>query len=299
MSRNRGHVYGERAGREAHGVPVLEWLARTYAHSSREEWRRRIEEGLVTIDGAPTGPDALLRYGQVLSWSRPPWEEPDAPRTFAVLHRDDHLLAVAKPAGLPTLPGGGYLEGTLLSLVRTLHPEAAPLHRLGRWTSGVVLFARTAGAAAALTRGWRDVRKVYRALATGTPERAAFDVDIPIGPVPHRTLGTVHAASAEGKRSQSRVHVLERRPGAFLAEVAITTGRPHQIRIHLAAAGHPLVGDPLYAAGGLPIAGTTALPGDPGYLLHARELGFRHPVRGTETVVMCEPPGPLRLLVRR
>jgi 23S rRNA pseudouridine1911/1915/1917 synthase len=88
--------------------------------------------------------------------------------------------------------------------------------------------------------------------------------------------------------------VLERRADSFLCDVTIDTGRPHQIRIHLAAAGHPLVGDPLYEAGGLPAPDSRALPGDPGYLLHSAELRFRHPRTGREMVICCQPPEILR-----
>jgi len=143
------------------------------------------------------------------------------------------------------------------------------------------------------------VGKVYRALCTGHPPTDAFTVEAPIGEVPHPLLGTVHAASPDGRKSRSHVRVLERRgggddpPGA-LVEVTIETGRPHQIRIHLAFAGHPLVGDPLFGAGGLPLPGTQALPGDPGYLLHAQRLELDHPVSGARLVIECPPPPALR-----
>lgn len=116
----------------------------------------------------------------------------------------------------------------------------------------------------------------------------------PIGPVPHPLLGSLYAASLQGKPALSHVRVLERRADSFLCDVRIATGRSHQIRIHLAAAGHPLVGDTLYGPGGLPAPDSRALPGDPGYLLHAAELSFRHPGTGCEVVLECEPPLLLR-----
>ena len=141
----------------------------------------------------------------------------------------------------------------------TRAPDAAPLHRLGRWTSGVVLFARTLQARRELSRQWaaREIGKRYRALALGKPARTEFSVSAPIGPVPHPLLGSVHGVSPEGKPSMTRVALLEQRGAAFLCDVSITTGRPHQIRIHLAAAGHPLEGDPLYTVGGLPAPDST------------------------------------------
>lgn len=279
---------------------MLEHLSLRFGRASPAEWRARIAAGQVRLDDGLATPDALLRAGQWLRWDRPPWEEPPAPLATAVLHEDALLLAVAKPRGLPTMPGGGlYLEHTLLAVVRRRAPEASPMHRLGRDTSGVVLFARTAAAAGVVQAAFRERRvvKVYRALCAGHPAADAFAVTAPIGEVEHPLLGTIHAAAPGGRRSSSQVRVLERRGGAApcaLVEVAIETGRPHQIRIHLAHAGHPLVGDPLYGAGGLPLPGTRALPGDPGYLLHAMRLELDHPEDGRRLVVECAPPPPLR-----
>jgi len=282
--------------RRADGRTLLDYLVGRYRHSSVSEWRVRIERQQVLVDGVAALPDRTLRCGQSLAWHRPAWDEPDAPRSFALLFEDAELLAVAKPSGLPTVPGGGFLDNTLLALVRGYDPCAVPLHRLGRWTSGLVLFARTRGARSNLARAWRErrVEKRYLALASGRPERAEFDVTTPIGAVPYAPLGLLHAASPTGKRSASRVVVTEQRAHEFIAEVMIDTGRPHQIRIHLAAAGHPLVGDPLYGPGGVPRSGTRALPGDPGYLLHARLLVLEHPTSRREVRLVCAPPPSLR-----
>lgn len=292
---NHGFEYRSRIAPGDDGERLLDHLARRWPHSSRAAWAERIENGLVRLDALRVDAKVVLRRGQSLTWTRPPWEEPEAPATFEVLHEDAELLAVAKPAGLPTLPGAGFHRRTLLHLVRELAPEAAPLHRLGRFTSGVVVFGRTRAARARLARQWAAcaVEKRYRALASGIPATERFLVTTPIGPVAHAALGTVHGACAAGKPAASAVTVVERRPGAFLCDVRIATGRPHQVRIHLAAAGHPLQGDPLYAAGGVPPKGTRALPGDPGYLLHASAIGFAHPRTGEPVRIDCRVPPPL------
>ena len=293
---NEGFAYRAVVGPEAAGETVLAHLARLYRHSSELVWRLRIEAGEVSLGEVVAEASDLLRPGQSLVWRRPPWEEPPAPLAFAVLHRDAHLLAVAKPRGLPTVPNGGFLSHTLLHLVRGLAPEATPVHRLGRGTSGLVLFALTAEARRTLAAAWREgtVEKTYRALVAGVPREPGFTVNTPIGLVPHPRLGQVHAARARGRAAISHVRLLAARDGNALVEVVIPTGRPHQIRIHLAAAGYPLVGDPLYVTGG-GIAAEPGLPGDPGYWLHAHRLRLAHPVMGNPLLLECAPPPRLRL----
>ena len=295
---NRGFEFRERLGADAVGLKVIDYLTQCYSGFTQDEWLHRIKSGRVLLDGIPSHPDEMLRPGRILSWMRPPWEEPEVPLAFAILYRDEHLLGVAKPAGLPTVPGGGsFMENTLLYLVRRHFPAASPLHRLGRGTSGIVLFALTPGAASSVAQAWRrgQILKIYRALVAGCPDKDDFDIETPIGPVPHKILKTIHAACATGKPAHSHVNVLERRNDCSLVEIRITTGRPHQIRIHLAASGHPLLGDPLYVVGGIPAENSRALPGDLGYRLHNAILGFDHPVTAEWTEIDCTPPFALRL----
>ncbi len=296
MTLNQGFEYRERINQRAAGSTLLDYLARHYTHSSRAAWLSRMQAGLVLVDGVRVAPNTVLRAGQCVIWRRPPWREPEVPLDFAILYRDRDLLAVAKPCGLPTVPAGGFLDHTLLSRVRQHFPEATPVHRLGRGTSGVVLLARTRRCRSLLTGAMRDRRiaKIYRALVVGHPERDRWLMNVPIGPVAHPRLGTLHAASPHGKAARSRARVLERRADTCLVEVCIDTGRPHQIRIHLAAAGHPLLGDPLYATGGGFKQPATALPSDLGYRLHAGCLRLAHPIHGTPLVIRCEPPPELR-----
>jgi len=301
--KNRGYHYPDRASSDDEGLTVLAFYTSRYPHSTEAEWRLKIEAGDILRNGLPAGPDDILRRGDVLVYYRRPWEEPAAPTDFATLFEDDDVLVLAKPSGLAVLPGGFFLENTLLHLVRRRYGDAcSPLHRLGRGTSGAILFTRNRPAARALATAMfeRRILKVYLALASGTSMPDAFTVDAPIGPVPHTLPETVNAYRPDGRPSTSHVRVLRRFPerNAALVEVTIPTGRPHQIRIHLAFAGWPLVGDPLYRPGGLPRADGlddewATTPGATGYLLHSWKIRFPHPTRGEEVEVVSPPPAAL------
>ena len=295
MALNRGWSYREQVGPESAGHTVLSYLTATRLHSTELEWAARIERGEVEVEGTRVRGDVILHAGQTVVWNRPPWDEQAVPRHYDLVYEDDSIIVVNKPSGLPTMPAGGFLDNTLLTLVREKYPEASPLHRLGRATSGLVLFARNRHAASPLARSWRnhDVRKTYRALGLGSTRTEMFVIDVPIGPVPHPLIGTVQAACEDGRPSHSVAVVLEQRHDQTLFSIEITTGRPHQIRIHMAYAGHPLIGDPLYEMGG-GLKHHPGLPGDGGYFLHAERLQFAHPATGHEMTVSATPPPELQ-----
>ena len=298
--KNKGHCYRDRILEPDEGLTVEAFYSRHYTHSTLEAWRQRIEAGQVLVNGRPASPGDTLTRGDHLLYQRLPWEEPAAPGDFETLFEDGDVLVLAKPSGLPVLPGGFFLENTLLYLARQRYGAGcSPIHRLGRGTSGAILFTRSARAARFLTIAMKErrIRKVYLALASGTAMPDAFTVDAPIGPVPYRRPETVHAYDPDGRPSVSHVRVIRRIPAekASLLEVTIPTGRPHQIRIHLSHAGYPLVGDPLYEIGGIPRAGGVddewpAAPGDCGYFLHSWKIRFPHPERGQDVEVVCPPP---------
>jgi 23S rRNA pseudouridine1911/1915/1917 synthase len=198
------------------------------------------------------------------------------------------------------------MENTLLRLVQKQFPDANPVHRLGRGTSGIVLFAKTPQAAANLTANWNTprIQKIYRALAQNVAQHDTYEILTLIGLVPHPRLGQVWAACPGGKRSESLAKVIACSASTTTFEVSLHSGRPHQIRIHLASIGHPLVGDPLYGLGGQPLENLPGLPGDGGYFLHAQFLRFQHPISGEQInleaplppafspVAKCWGPGP-------
>ena len=298
---NQGWTYTDRVAATATGQTVLDYYTQRYRHSSSALWQSRIEQGQVLLDGQRVSAQTVLKTGQALSYYRLPWQEPTVPLKFNVLYEDEDLWAIAKPAGLPVLPGGGFLEHTILHQMRSRYPTAVPVpvHRLGRGTSGVMLLAKSHLARSHLSRQLRDrsMQKIYRALiGPTTPEQlpAQFTCKHPIGKLSYPPLGYLYAHTMTGKASHSEGTVVQRGPASTLVEIAILTGRPHQIRIHLAAVGYPLLGDPLYVAGGIPAASGSAMPGDCGYHLHAHRLRFIHPHTGKPVSVVAEPPAVLR-----
>lgn len=293
---NQGYSYRHVLGPGARNQPIADYLAQTFNHSTQSQWFERIREGEILLDGCQATGDELLQPGQVLIWNRPGWVEEPTPQSFDILWNDEHLLAVNKPGGLPTNPGAGFYQNTLLTLVRQQFPQARPLHRLGRATSGLVLFGLTLPATSRILKDWPHIQKRYLALATGIATEETYDIQTPIGEHHHPRLGTVHAANPQGKPSRSLATVLERRKDSTLFQVDIFTGRPHQIRIHLASIGYPLVGDPLYAPGGVPRDENPGLPGDPGYWLHAHRMVLNHPITGYPLEFEAPPPEILRVL---
>jgi 23S rRNA pseudouridine1911/1915/1917 synthase len=285
---NRGHAYTTIISSKYHGRTLLSHLADLYPHSTPQAWQQKLNNREITVNGiTATGSESLIS-GQTLVWNRPSWIEPDTPQHFEVLFDDPHLLAVNKPGGLPTLPGGGFMENTLLRLVQKQTPNANPVHRLGRATTGIVLFAKTPQAAAKLGADWNTprIQKIYWALAQNVARHGAqhdvYEILAPIGLVPHPRIGMVWAANPSGKPSKSLAKVVSRTASTTTFEVSLNSGRPHQIRIHLASIGHPLVGDPLYGVSGLPLENLPGLPGDGGFFLHARFLKFQHPITGEQ-----------------
>ncbi|AMA09772.1 RluA family pseudouridine synthase [Picosynechococcus sp. PCC 73109] len=282
---NQGWVYRDRVKPSQAGLAVLDFYAEFYRHSTRQEWAERFENQQIFVDGKPATATQRLAKNQRLEYHRPPWEEPDVPLNFQILHQDPHFWIIDKPAGLPVLPAGNFLENTLLAQLKRQFPDETPvpIHRLGRGTSGLMILGRSPLGRQSLTRQLREhqITKIYRAVIPAGDYPDQITITTPIGKICHPSLGKIFAATADGLSAHSEMRVLERLAKVSRVEVQIFTGRPHQIRIHMAAMGFPLVGDRLYLPGGLPAiyedANHSPLPGDCGYSLNAYYLKFQHP----------------------
>ncbi len=295
---NQGWLYRDTINQQKLGQTLLDYYCENYPHSSREEWQTRILTAKILVNGQEASPETLLKKRYQLTYQRSPWQEPDVPLEFATVHEDDDLLIIAKPSGLPVLPGGGFLQNTLLYQLQQRYPQETPvpIHRLGRGTSGLMLIARSPLAKSNLSQQMRDrqISKIYRTLIGPSELPDEFTINQAIGKIPHPLLGYLYGATPTGKFAQSDCRVLKRHPNMTGLEISILTGRPHQIRIHLAAIGYPLLDDPLYDVGGIAkissLDSKSPVPSDCGYWLHAFQLSFVHPSTGKKLTFISLPP---------
>ena len=241
-------------------------------------------------DGRRPRPALGVRAGETIIVDRPAPVEPEVPRFFGILAEDETFLALDKPAGLPMHTTAKFWKNTLVALLRERFPSEALqiCHRLDRETSGVLLVARGRVAASFLKRAFaqRLVRKSYLALVHGVPAAPEGVIDRPMRLVDSRTHIMMGVAS-DGSPAVTRYRVVRPFAEHALVEASPETGRQHQIRVHLASIGHPIVGDKLYGASeqafmdycdsGLTPELLATFDGLPRHALHAARLCFPHP----------------------
>ena len=270
---------------------------------SRAHLAGEVKSGRIRLDGREVPPRTRVHGGEEVEWNRV--EAPilgDRPQSMDldVVFEDADLLVIDKPAGLVVHPGAGNRDGTLLNALLSHDPKLAQLpragivHRLDKDTSGLLVVARTLPAQTALVAmlAARDVHRRYAAIVNGVPV-AGGTVDAPLDR--HPTDRLRRAVREGGRPAVTHYRVREKFRAHALLQCELESGRTHQIRVHMAHAGWPLVGDPLYGRGlRLPRGATPALAdalrGFKRQALHAEHLAFAHPVTGEVLAFRAEPP---------
>ena len=293
MNREVAAVGPEAAGRR------LDEVVAELAGTSRAQAARWATDGLVGVDGRPRPKSHRLHGGERLAWARPPDPPAGGPvaedRPLAVRYEDDHLLVVAKPAGLVVHPGPGHATGTLVNALLGrpgislsggggAADRPGIVHRLDKDTSGLLLVAKDDPTQLALARDLaaHRVERRYLALVQGRLPAGTGTVDAPIArhPRDRKRMAVVDG----GRRAVTHWKVLETFPAVQLIEATLETGRTHQVRVHLASLRHPLAGDRTYGAD--PTLATRLGLTRP--FLHAWQLAFTHPAGGRR-VELTEP----------
>jgi 23S rRNA pseudouridine1911/1915/1917 synthase len=286
------------------GARLDQALAQLLPQHSRNRLKGWIEAGQVVVGATVVvSPRHKLHGGETVVVTEAPAAADDRVAAqaipLAIVYEDAALLVIDKPAGLVVHPGSGNRDGTLQNALLHHAPALATLaragivHRLDKDTSGLLVVAKTDTAQVDLVRqlAARSVGREYLAVVFGDLARATT-IDAPIGR--HPTQRTEMAVVTAGKPARTHVDVIERFGGATLVQCRLETGRTHQIRVHLTALGHPLLGDPTYRGRRKP---TLPLPAAafsfPRQALHARRLGLIHPV--TRAPMQWESPAPADL----
>lgn len=278
---------------------------------TRSQAKSWIDDGRVLVDGRARKAGHPLAGGESIEVS-PPSERSARPLAedlpLAVLYEDDALLAIDKPAGMVVHPAPGSWSGTLVNALVHRGAVSAPVdedrpgivHRLDKETSGVLVVAKTPQAHHALARAFhdREVKKTYLALVLGVPGVAEGTLDWSIGRHPHERKRMSVRARSGARAARTHFRVLERFGTLALVELHPETGRTHQLRVHLAALGHPVLADPLYGSRkgrALPARGAGA--DFARQALHASTLELRHPTSGAPLRLHAALPGDMRALL--
>ena len=291
---------------ELAGLRLDQALARLLPQHSRSRISGWMRLGEVQVGGTVAKPKHKVWGGEQVRVAATPTPEALAHRpeqlALAVAHEDDALIVVDKPAGLVVHPGSGNWSGTLLNAL--LHhcpalaqvPRAGIVHRLDKDTSGLMVVAKTLAAQTELVRQIqrRTVGRIYHAIAHGDIVEPG-SVDAPIGR--HRVQRTRMAVVASGRRARTHYAPLQRFGHATLVECTLDTGRTHQIRVHLAAIGHPLLGDPVYGRRRETEASRIAAVGR--QALHAVRLELEHPAHGRRMRFRSALPPDLQAALER
>ncbi len=281
------------------GMPLVDALLAYYPGYARDQWLSAIAEGEITAPAAtkgawktlPVTPDRIVREGERFLHAVPNYVEPAIDPRIELVHEDEAIVVVSKGAPLPLHPSGRYQKNTLEAILHAAYqPEKLrPAHRIDAMTTGLVVFTRKFMFASRLQPQFAsgDVDKSYLAWVEGSPAWDSTQCEWAIRNEALPNGG--RATDVDGQPASTSVRVLERRDQTTLVEAIPYTGRTHQIRLHLATAGHPVVGDPLYVSGGNSRETLEEKTSSP-MLLHAWKLAFDHPITGQRVAFEASIP---------
>jgi len=305
-----GQRVSETVSPQDSGARLDVWLQGRLPSLSRTRIKALVASGHVLVGGVRVKAAHRLRAGELVEAEvppAPPEELAPEPIALAVVYEDEHVLVIDKPAGMVTHPGAGRSTGTLAAAALAHAPGMAGVggprrpgivHRLDKGTSGLVVLAKTQIAYDRLTAALaaRRVTRRYVCLVRGNLRPASGVIDKPIARDARSRVRMAVARAGTGKRAVTHFRVLERLREATLVECRLETGRTHQIRVHLASLGHPILGDDTYGGrtrDGLP----SGLASMEGVALHAIGLSFIHPVSGIALEFSSPPPPRIGMLL--
>ncbi len=302
------------SSRVRQGVPpgeVVAYLAQRFSYLNVQVWQQLAQDGRIWVNGRLADPATPIRPGDTVTCDMPDFEPPPVNLAYEIIYEDAWLLGIDKPPGLRVHSQGKFVQANLMYHLRYVrqpaYPEAMLVNRLDANTSGVVLVARSTAVKRALDEQFAagTVAKRYLGVVMGCPDPPAGRIDLPIGRVTSSRLRIRHGVMAEGKTAVTHYQSLAAIPPFCLLALHPQTGRTHQLRVHLAAIGHPLVGDALYSLDEdaylswlenpqpiPPLHGLTR------QALHCQETRFLHPVTGQPCAITAPLPADMTALLR-
>lgn len=291
------------------GQSLIEYLAGRFSYLCESDWRQLIRQGRISCNQTLCGEDHILSRGDIIGCELPDFEAPAANFNYSTIYEDQWLLAINKPAGLRVHSGGRFFASNLIYHIREFRrppcPEANLVNRLDADTSGLVLLAKDKDVLKDLMRQFAQglVDKRYLALVKGCPSPAEGSIDLPIGPVKGAQVPRFGIDPAEGKPSITHYKTL--RPigkELTLLELHPETGRTHQLRVHLAAIGHPIVGDALYTLYDEDYLDWRRNPprtsGLQRQALHSHQLRFYHPILKTHCTLLASLAADIEAIIK-
>ena len=284
--------YSSKVPESCHEMSILTYLATRFTYLTETVWSELVQEGRISCNGYICDGTTTVRPGDSISCDLPDFETPMVNFDYTVVYEDEWLLAVNKPPGLRVHSSGKFINANLMYHLRHLHqpayPEANLVNRLDADTSGLVLLARDKVVLSQLMRQFAEgqVVKEYLAVVTGRPDPANGTINLPIGPVKDARVPRFGIDRAHGKPAVTHYRTLRHLSEQLtLLELKPETGRTHQLRVHLAAIGHPIAGDALYTMNDNDYLDWRLNPNKQtslqGQALHSHRLQFTHPTKQT------------------